>query len=188
MNKKLAILIVSLLVLSGCTKPKMVLDKVVDKVEQKKDSAKQSIKDLLASGTSQKCVWSVDEEGSKSEGEMWVSGKKFRQDIKTTVGEEKKETKMTVVSDGKYTYIWNSDMGNKGIKMEIKDDESQDYTTESGKVDLNEQYQFECKPGMVSDKDLTPPAEIEFQDLGAQLQDIQKLQEKFGQAPNGDGE
>lgn len=180
MNKKYLILAASLLILGGCTKPAIVSN-VVDKVEEKKEEAKKSIKDLVASGVSQKCVWKSDVEGTTSEGQMWISGKKFKQEITTVPAETKVESKMIVVSDGSYTYMWNNEMGKKGIKMAIKDDENQDFTAENGKADWNKEFQFECNPSAVSDSELAPPSDIEFQDLGIQLEQLEQLQKKYGQ-------
>lgn len=180
MNKKYLILAVSLLFLSGCTKP-AVVSNVVDKVEEKKEEAKKSIKDLVASGVSQKCSWKSDVEGTTSEGQMWISGKKFKQEIKTVSAETKAETRATVVSDGSYIYMWNNEMGKRGIKMAIKEGEEQDYSAENGKMDWNKEFQFECNPTVVSDSELAPPADIEFQDLGAQLEQLEQLQKKYGQ-------
>ncbi|MBI2465191.1 hypothetical protein HYV64_03550 [Candidatus Shapirobacteria bacterium] len=180
MNKKYLILAATLLILGGCTK-QGVVSNVVDKVEQKKEEAKKSIKDLVASGVSQKCSWKSDVDGTTSEGQMWISGKKFKQEITTELAETNVETKATVVSDGSYTYMWNSEMGKKGIKMAIKDDETQDYSAENGKVDWNKEFQFECNPSTVSDSELAPPTDVDFQDLGVQLEQLQQLQEKYGQ-------
>lgn len=180
MNKKYLILGAALLMLGGCTKPAVVSD-VANKVEEKKEEAKKSIKDLVASGVSQKCNWKSDSEGSVSEGQMWISGKKFKQEIKTIPEGSKTESKVVVVSDGSYTYMWNTEMGKKGIKMAVTEDETQDYSAENGKVDWNKEFQFECNPTVVNDSELAPPADIEFQDLGVQLQQLQQLQEKYGQ-------
>ena len=184
MDKKYLLIVASLLIFSGCNKAGIVSN-VVNKVENKKAEVKQSLKDLIGSGVSQKCSWKTDDSGNTSEGQMWIAGKKFRQEIKTVLAPDKKESRVVVVSDGKYTYMWNSEMGNKGIKMAIPEDQAQDNNTvENGKVDWNKQFQYECNPAVVSEKDLTPPADVEFQDLGVQLQELQKLQEKYG-APTG---
>ena len=180
MTKKYLILAVSLLILGGCTKP-AVVSNVVNKVEEKKEEAKKSIKDLVASGVSQKCSWKSDVDGTSSSGQMWISGKKFKQEITTTSAATKVETKAIVLSDGSYTYMWNNEMGKKGIKMAIKDDENQDFTAENGKADWNKEFQFECNPTAVSDSELAPPSDIDFQDLGLQLEQLQQLQKKYGQ-------
>lgn len=185
MNKKILIVVGALLILSGCTK-QAVVNNVVDKVQEKKAEVKKSLKELVASGVAQKCNWRSETEGNLSEGQMWISGKKFKQEITTTkaatTGTVAVVTKATVISDGKYTYMWNSEMGKKGIKMEIKDDETQANTDyENGKVDWNKEFQFECNPTAVSEADLTPPSDVEFSDLGAQLEQLKQLQEKYGQ-------
>ena len=156
------------------------LSKIDNNAGDKTESKAVSIKELVASGKSQKCNWKIDESGITTEGSLWIDGNKFKQEIVTTEGESKKVSKVMVISDGKYSYMWNTDMGKNGVKTAINEDQKQDYTAENGKADWDKQYQFECKNESVSEADLTPPSDIVFQDLGAQLQELQKLQEGLG--------
>lgn len=179
-NMKKTVLGVALmsLLLAGCSKPAIV-SRTENKIDNKKAEIKQTLKDLLASGVSQKCSWKFENEGLSMKGQVLMAGKKFKQEIMSASANEK-ETKMEAVSDGKYLYMWGSEMAGQGIKMEIKEGENENYSAEGGKVDWNKEYQYECSPTTVSETEFEVPKNIQFQDLGKQMEELKKLQEKFG--------
>ncbi|MFZ2152763.1 MAG: hypothetical protein WAV41_01765 [Microgenomates group bacterium] len=187
--KKIIIVVIVLLVIGGVGYYKMSgttgnSGGLLDRVAEKKEQAKRSLSDLIGSGVAQKCNWRWDDGGSSASGSMWISGKRFKQEINTVDATTKKETKMIVATDEKNVYMWSSEMGKKGIKMPVGEDQANS-GVENEKIDWNTQYNYECAPAVVTDKDLSPPDDIEFEDLGIQLQQLKELQDKYG-TPTGE--
>lgn len=149
-------------------------------LKQKKADVKQSLKELLGSGQSQKCTWRWDDESGSHSGTMYMMGKKFKQEIVSKLTGQGSEMKIITASDGENVYMWNEQMGDKGIKMPITNAESKDYSTANGKVAWDDKYEYECQAASVGESELSLPKQVTFEDLGVQLEDLKKLQDKFG--------
>lgn len=184
-------MVIGLLVLGGCgtatTTTVNVMPTTAEKVQT--GSAATSLKDLLAGGKDQKCTWTVEENGSNMTGTLYISGKKFKQEVTVIDPETKAENQMFSLSDGESIYTWSSAMGTQGFKTSIA--EMQNVATGAptsvpaqGKVDLNKQYQYQCEPWTVGEADLAPPTNVTFTDMASQLQQIKELQQKFGDKLN----
>jgi hypothetical protein len=132
-------------------------------------------------GQAQKCTWQISDETGKTEGTILMSGDKFKQEVTMTAQADSKKTVVYALSDGGYVYMWNNEMGTNGLKMAVDDDNKSSYdNAEFGKVEWDAENEYECSPATISETDLTPPSEIQFQDLGAQLKQLQDMQESFG--------
>ncbi len=169
MKKYIAILTVCVLVLSACGEQ---ITSKINETKNKVENKKTSIKDLLGLGKEQKCVWSSEVEGDKSTGTMLIKGNKFRQSITTKITDQK-ETAIEVITDGVWTYLWNPNTKEQGMKMKVTDEQKAD--TEklaNGSLDWGKEYNYNCSPASVSDSEFTPPKDVEFMDL-------QALQEQF---------
>lgn len=160
------VLLISAVVLSGCNnKPKEV-------VVESNQLGEKSLADLLGLGEKVKCSMKVDEE-EKMEAVVYVSGKKFKQEMKTE-GQE-----ITVLSDGEWMYMWNSMMPKTGTKMkleELKNENSGGGEPVSGNVDMDKKFKMECVPWNAGANDFAIPAGVEFKDATAEMN---KLQEKL---------
>lgn len=191
MTKQISILALTAIFLAACTSPSTVKDKVEQKVVEKVDkvkTTKQSLKDLLGLGVAQKCTYNFSTGDTNSEGEIIVSGKKFRQTTKI-MGDNGNMT-VSAYSDGEYMYTWNDQVPNSGIKFKIEDTEN-DSSPSTGKesagtesVDMNQQYDYNCTPTTVTDADWKLPAGMQFTDM-AELSkfggmDLEKLKKQFG--------
>jgi hypothetical protein len=181
------------LLLSGCgvnAPKKDTFPMEVNPQEQKegnkpadKSGIVTSLKDLLALGKDQKCTWSTNNDGQEMSGVMYISGKKFRQEIKIGATAEKKETNVINLSDGNYMYMWSTEMGKNGLKINIDEaekDADTGKTPANEKIDFGAKYNYECTPATVTEADLTPPKDVIYQDLGEMMKGLKDLQGKFG--------
>lgn len=187
MKKNTIILLILVLVLSGCTKKEGLNNgnqnqgraEKVESGNEKESGALASLKDLLSQNKSQKCTWNYEDGGQLSRGTMNISGNKFKQEVETTI--ENKKTSVVTVSDGEWLYIWNSGMAGKGIKTKVEDSEKTDKTApEAASFGWGKQYKFKCEPTLVSDAELEPPRDVEFTDMNELLKGLEEMQKKFG--------
>lgn len=182
------VLVVLVLVLGWKAKNKArpIKEMVKSELLEKKGKTKQKLKDILGMGQAQKCTWQVSDENGATNGTILMSGDKFKQEVTMVSNSDKKETKMFALSDGNFVYMWNNEMGSNGLKMAVEDDSKSSYdNAQFGKVEWDAENEYECNPATISEGELTPPSEIQFQDLGAQLKQLQEMQNNFG-LPQGD--
>jgi len=167
--KKGLIVLGCLFLLSGCGVKDKLEQKIENKIENKKEEAKLTLKDLLTLGKAQKCEWKFNDGETSMEGDILIKGNKFRQTvaIKYSSGEVK-ETKMITVSDGDYFYSWDPIKKSDGIKIKL-DEETKAENDKTG-VDLEKEYNYNCKDWNISEADLTPPSDIKFVDIMAEMQ------------------
>jgi hypothetical protein len=153
---------------------------------QKPGGLTGAITDLAAaitSGAALKCTYTYQDIVTES----WVKGKKFSS-TSTVSG-------MTVnaVSDGVWMYSWN-DGEKTGVKFNLEEmkklsagnagaQKSPDMA-EISKSATNVQ----CSPDVITDSKFIPPSDIQFQDMGETLKQLQQLsgQMKGGQGGQGD--
>jgi len=154
--------------------------------EAKTTTLGTTLKDLLAGGKEEKCTWTADENGRSSSGTLYISGKKFKQNITIVDPKTQATSQMYSLSDGETMYTWGSAMGGRGVKTSFTDLQSMisgtptGTSTQSGGPDLSKQYNYQCEPWTASDTDFTPPSNVTFTDMSAQLQQMKDLQKKFG--------
>lgn len=179
------ILFLAAITLSACGSPKVESEKVESqKVESKNIESKKSLKELLSLGTSQKCSYEINENGSLVKGEIIVKGDKFRQN--TEISNDQGKMKVYAISDGTYYYSWGDAMGNQGTKMKIadlqsdaKEVEKENPGTEQQKVDWDEKFDYKCVAATLSESDLMVPSDIKFVDYTEMIKGFQ--QGNFGE-------
>lgn len=178
----------SALVLGGCGQTaqlgKTQNEEIKPVVSQEKATVESTLKDLLAGGKDQKCKWSFTDTNGTMNGTLYISGKKFKQEVTLLDKTTNKDIQMFTVSDGENMYIWNSMTGTTGFKTKITEAQKvADGITgapQQGKVDWEKQYQYKCEAWNASQTDLTPPAGVTFNDMSEQLQKMQDLQKNLG--------
>jgi len=130
-----------------------------------------SITDLasaMTSGVGYKCTYSYN--GVASEG--WVKGQKYL--FKSTVN----KVVTNALSDGVWMFIWEE--GRKdGYKFNIAQMKQVGEAQESGYQDMNKvasgAANVDCKPDLSADSKFKPPSDIQFQDMGELLKQIQNI-------------
>lgn len=183
-TRGLLLIIISSLFLSACgVRPDKNSSTTIPSEAQKEPATSSfSLRDLIAKNIPQKCTWLSNVEGSESTGTMIISGKKFNQ--QATIKQESQTFTTHSICDGVYIYSWQDSQDktrpNVAIKMKLEavespkeDSPSSDNSTSVKTVDLDQQYQYNCAPAVVSESDFQPPKDIEFVDYSQFLEDIQ---------------
>ena len=175
MNKNLFIGIVVLILLGGgyfyfSKSPMNPIQKAASGL------IKGNIQDLFAKGTNMQCTFKYAEGENTSEGNIYVSDKKMRGSFSLTQSDGTK-MQSNVIQDGAYGYTWIEGQ-EQGTKIKVE--------TSSKKAELfaldNKNINYDCKPWNVDSGLFTPPANIQFQDLSAQVEQINKTTEQFNES------
>ncbi len=122
----------------------------------------QSLKDLLASGTAQKCTFS----DSGSQGTFYVSSGKARGDFSST--SEGKVMTTHMIMDGQTTYFW-TEGSTQGFKTMVAAGTAAAAppTGQNQGVDPNKKVDYSCSGWSADSSMLVPPASVQFTDLGS---------------------
>ncbi len=198
---KIAGLMVSVLVLSGCTNKAAVTN--TDQSPSQTVNEAKEFANAIASGKSTYCKIT----GKDADMEYWVKGKKFKLATKVTMtNPETKESQSQMVyaiKDDVYMYTW-SDSSKQGVKIRIPTEEEVLKMTEQQKQALpgvpklekeedfakikDEGYSVNCKPQDISDDSFVLPEGITYVDptemmkkvAPTQGMDVEKLKQQYG--------
>ena len=119
---------------------------------------------LMAMGGSYTCDVKTNFDGNVSQGKMYINGKTFRGDFSSTVNNQGMTTHM--IHTGDVMWSWTDGMA-QGFKMAIPEaSASGDTPTSNAQFDYNQNVEYTCTPWMVDQALLTPPATIDFMELG----------------------
>jgi hypothetical protein len=165
----LALIICSSLLFSACG-PKKEIENTASTTPTSSSIEKKStfsLKELLAKNIAQKCTWQASTEEGSTQGEIIISGNKFKQTTKIT--SPTGEIEINGVSDGEWLYTWSNDptMGNMAFKMKIDQTQNQignDAQNTNNQVNWDQEFDYNCKPTTISESDLAIPKDIEFID------------------------
>jgi uncharacterized protein YxeA len=119
-----------------------------------------SIKSLLASKASQQCDFSNNTGTTSLTGTIFVANGKASGEF--NVQSPSGPIVSHMVSDGTYVYIWTS-MSKQGFKMALAEATSAAANAKnSGSVDVNKTFNFECKNWITDNSKFTLPTDITF--------------------------
>lgn len=174
MNIKVVIVVIAVLALLGVggymymKKAPAVQQEVATTEPTPTTSAMQSLKDLLAGGTSMKCTFSTDTGSTKSSGTIYTGSGKYKADIDTTV--DGKVSQMHMINDGQFSFIWGSAMPT-GIKIKIDTTAVEDGSTAGSNqyFDPNSKANYNCAPTVMTAGSFVAPTDVKFTDLSAQM-------------------
>lgn len=164
----LALIICSAFLFSACG-PKKDINNIASVTPTSSTEQKStfSLKELLAKNIAQKCTWQTSNEQGDTQGEILINGNKFKQTIK--MKNPMGETQINSISDGEWMYTWSNDSttGNMAFKMKIDQNQTETGTPQvnNGKVDWNQEFNYNCQPTVINEADLTVPKDIKFTDL-----------------------
>lgn len=170
----IALLLTVSVLFTGCVKKS-----AEEKVEEEIFSG--SLFDLVKVGKTAKCTFSTSDENGSSEGTIYVSEKKARNDFsgKTAEGDS---FESHMITDDEYIYMWTS-ISEQGTKMKLSDVETQQQNISSSE-DMKEAYQgykdlqnnidFKCMPWIPDGSKFDPPSDIEFIDITRMMEQIQE--------------
>jgi uncharacterized protein (DUF1499 family) len=146
-----------------------------------------SVLDLINQNKNITCVWSyIDSESQQANtGTIYVSGKKFRQQMSVDIAEEGKMD-VNIISDGDSLYMWNSNQPGQGVKMKLDFDQTGETDTDTNvqsSVDLEKKFDYQCSPWVVDNSKFTLPEGIQFMDLSETMNQIKDIGQNLPQTP-----
>lgn len=174
------ILLLAAVTLSACGSSEVNEGKTVNQENKENTTSSQkSLKELLGLGTSQKCTYEVNEDGSQMKGEIVINGDKFKQSVE--INNDQGSMMVYTLSDGTYYYTWGDAMKNQGTKMKIADLQSdaqevskENSGSEAQKVDWDKKINYNCVAATVDETNLTLPTDVEFVDFTETMKSLQQ--------------
>lgn len=167
----LALVICSSLLLSACVPQKEIQNtaSVTPTSSLVEEKTTFSLRELLAKNIAQKCTWKTSMEDGSGQGEIIISGNKFKQTIKVNGPEG--ETEFIALSDGEWFYTWsnNSATDNTALKMKMNQLQDSDKNSQNQPVNeqlnLDENLNYNCQTAVINEADLSVPKNIQFIDF-----------------------
>lgn len=161
MNKKYILPIIIILALAGFGIYKLVgasKNKINDTKKETESTIAKSLKDLLASGNSQKCTY--------DQGVVYITNGKVRGDFDVSTSEN--VTKSHMIVDGKTSYVW-TDGSKTGIKMSFDTASAtpSSGTEEKGGIDPVKPMNYVCNAWIVDSSMFTLPTGVNFTDVSS---------------------
>lgn len=169
MNKHVSVIMVlaSALLVGGCTLFGAPPTKNSEPTPTPVASEKKSLKDLFAAGISQKCTFSSNEGGANAQGTVYATSGKSRGDFSSVISGQTINSHMIV--DGNTSYVWMD--GQKQGFISTFDATASEITPgasgETGKVDVNQQADYQCDTWTPDNSMFQRPDGVEFVDMSA---------------------
>jgi len=145
-----------------------------------------SVLDLLSQNKNATCTWSYTdpEDQQTNTGTVYISGKKFRQEISMDTAEEEK-INISTISDGDFVYMWNSSQPGQGIKMKLdleqtdgEEDTKIDTPTDvQSSVELEKKFDYHCSAWVVDNSKFNLPEGVQFMDLAETMNQLPTISE-----------
>ncbi len=138
----------------------------------------QSLRGLLALGTSQSCTFSNTANGSKSEGTVYVAGGKMRGDFTSSVDATGKTMMSHMITDGKEMRFWQEGE-TMGFMMTIPDKGATSSAPSAASADtpqFDNQGSYACNPWVADESKFTAPTTVTFHSMT----DMMKMRTPLG--------
>lgn len=179
--------------LTGCTLLNQGLEKAKGELEKKKEEiqtqAKTNLEDLFALNQTKKCTYSLDDQGKKTIGTVYIKGQEVAHNLKLS-GDKPQE--INYIMKGDWMYTWGTDTNIPAMKMQLSElaklapKEGTDTVETKGKVGnlsykdlgLKAGLDLVCEDWKVDEKMFFPPENITFTDVTKTMRDFG---EKFNQ-------
>ena len=177
----LALIICSAFLFSACG-PKKDIDNIASVTPispQTQEKSTFSLRELLAKNIAQKCSWQSSGEQGNGQGEIIISGNKFKQTLK--VESPMGQTEFISISDGEWLYTWSNDSTTDNVAFKMKLDQTQNsnettspQTASSSRIDLDQEVNYNCQPTTINESDLALPRGVEFIDIAELTKQFQQ--------------
>lgn len=129
--------------------------------------AESTVSKLLGAGLAKKCTYS----DASTSGTIYIAtNNRMRADY--TSADSEGSSGSMILTDNKH-YIWDS-ATKEGVMMSYDPSSTSGSSEESNdaqSVDMNQEYSFNCNIWMVDESLLTPPADVNFVDMAAMMQE-----------------
>lgn len=138
-----------------------------------------SINALLGQNNNSTCTYShTDESGNTSSGTVYLSGGRMRGNFTFQAAGQQTQYS-NVLRDNEYQFVWQdgSDTGFKSKIETLTSAGSDDSNTTQQAVDQDKEYDFDCSDWRVDESMFNAPANVEFTDYSAQIQQSQEAQQ-----------
>lgn len=147
-------------------------------------ASQKSLKDLFASGISQKCTFASNEGDASTQGTVYAVSGKSRADFSSVTSGQTVNSHMIV--EGNTNYVW-MDGQNKGFKSTFDPNqasENPEAADKSKDTDLNKKVDYSCSPWIPDESLFTRPSDVEFTDMSALLIPSQPVGSQESQGEN----
>jgi hypothetical protein len=163
-KKFLPILLLVVLILTGCGKDKPPADQ-----PQESESLSGSMIDLLAINKSLKCSFSVEIDNTSLSGTTYVADNKVRSDFSAGINGEDPLTSH-MISDGEILYAWSDQIPGQGIMANINevsetDDKGYSEFVSKSFSNYRTKYDYKCSDWQVEENMFKNPEGFEFVDF-----------------------
>lgn len=136
-------------------------------------SGEGTLRSLLALGKDLTCDFAyTSDEDARTEGTVYLSGERMRGNFTMMMDDQHMEAH--TIRDGETAYVWGTTpYGEMATKFNIMEDEGDDSDSSEQSIDLDESVEYDCRGWSVDGSMFTPPSDVQFQDLSAQMQMMQ---------------
>lgn len=136
---------------------------------------------LLARGQDLTCDFRSEDVANETttEGTVYIAGERMRGDFTMLQAGETYE--MSVIRDSEYAYTWGaSAAGAMAIKVAVANTPAEGGMTDQDPFESDVPVEYSCARWSVDEDKLTPPSDIDFLDMSAQLDAAQNAQAGAG--------
>jgi hypothetical protein len=187
MSKKLIITIVVFVLLLGGAAAAYFVSNNNDNNQQAENTEntsqttsgdQTSLKSLLAQNRNLTCSYSgTDGSGNQNSGTVYIAGERVRGNF-VLVYPDGKQYKSNMIQDGTYMYLWE-DGSVEGFRYDIskfrgEDDANKDDSPQNQGIDQDQQFNFDCQNWTVDESKFQVPANVNFADFSAQIEQSQE--------------
>ena len=153
-----------------------------DTTETDSTSFTGTIGDLLKNGRNLTCAFDQADNGAAVDGQIFVAGQgqRIRGDF-TLIQPDNVPINAHIVRDGGFNYFWSDEMP-QGTKFPVDERETAEPKDGARQEVLDETFNYNCRPWVVTPSVFDLPADKEFVDISQQINQINSATEEVQQA------
>ena len=140
-----------------------------------------TLRSLLGLGQNVKCefVYIDDENDNTTSGTVYVAGERMRGDF--DMMQDNEPYSMHMIRDAEYAYTWgDGPMGEMATKMKLETQTPTEANStdpvDTDPFESDERVDYECESWTVAASQFTPPSDVEFMDMSAQMEQMHMMQ------------
>lgn len=137
--------------------------------QQQAAGAPSSLKDLLASGQSQKCTFADNSGTASTQGTVYIGDGKMRQDFSSSDNGQTINGHM--ISDGQNFYTWTEGSA-VGFKMAITASQETSQNSQNQSPDVNKKIDYNCGAWSPDSSLFVLPSGVQFNDINSIIPQI----------------